>query len=269
MNMNTQTPHPNPIEASDTNRIPAIMCGIRDEPGATVLQLSPSLVPTGEGEVLYYPGCGTDYGPLVHFAQATRLKAVVYVDFHTKVADIKAMLHSACLRLGILAPEHHSVLKVSQLGATEWAQFWAQTERAKCLAGPDNGTGFQCELALPDGPVKFVFLRTEGHQTYSNLLNTALQPDIVVLQDHGFGGNWRDFGRTSPMYLSARQQNRLPPKLFVAEGTHAWPGYQRTEPYEYQEGQMHQFGRALFKRISAHQEYSRTSALDLPGDLHD
>lgn len=232
------------------DELPVFMCGIRDTdvPASTALQLSSRLVPEGDGEVLYYPGCGSDYGPLVHFAQTTKLKAVVYVDYLLKVADIKAMLHTACRGLHIPVPERFSVLRPRQLGVADWSHFWHESPRSKQFFGPTHGTGFQCQLELPSGTASFVFLRTEGHQTYANLLNTPLQPSIVVLQDHGFGCNWTNFGDESPMFEAAERQRSLPRKLFVAEGTRPWPGYHQTGDYDYQRGQMHNFARAVFER---------------------
>lgn len=102
----------------------------------------------------------------------------------------------------------------------------------------------------PDQTTRLIFLCTEGHQTYVNLFNTYLQPNMVVLQDHGFGGNWKDFGNhESPMYLAADAYQALPERLFVAEGnTRPWPGYHRSGPDLVLEGQMHQFGRAIYER---------------------
>ena len=36
----------------------------------------------------------------------------------------------------------------------------------------------------------FVYLRTEGSQSIVPLVNSGFRPTVVVLQDHGFGGNW-------------------------------------------------------------------------------
>jgi hypothetical protein len=117
------------------------------------------------------------------------------------------------------------------------------------FSNPSNGRGIQCSLNMPNGSLKFIFLRTEAHQTYANLLDTELQPDIVVLQEHGFGCNWQDFGGQSAMHSAAAITRNLPRWLFVAENTKPWPGYEQVETFAVQDGQMHAHGRALFELV--------------------
>lgn len=233
---------------ANISALPVIMCGIGNRPRRYPLTLSPRLTPAGDGDVLYYPGCGTDYGPLVHFAQSTTLRAAVYVDYLVEEDAVKAMLDKVSEQLGWSAPPCFTGLESRDLGVPEWSGYWPEAPESTRFADPTNGTGFQCELTRPSGPIRFVFLRTEGHQTYTNLLRTPLQPSIVVLQDHGFGSNWQPFGGCSDMFFAAEKFDCMPPNIFVAEGTEPWPGFNRTEPYIHQEGQMHHHVRALFER---------------------
>ena len=144
-------------------------------------------------------------------------------------------------------------LRGRDFGLTGWKEFWPESERSLMFGKPDTAFGVVCDLTLqPNRSTRLIFLRTEAHQTYCNLLNTTLRPNMVVLQDHGFGGNWQDFGNEeSPMYLAALEQRALPPRLFVAESnTRPWPGYHRSGSEVLLEGQMHQYQRVVYERIA-------------------
>ncbi len=197
-----------------------------------------------EGQVLYYPGAGTDYGPLQHFALNMDLAVAVYVDYLIKPEMIRDMLRS----LSTTTPELQRV-SPRDLACQVWADFWPDDSRSLLFAKPSRACGFMCDLQIhPERSTRLIYLATEGHKTYQNLLGTRLQPDLVVLQDHGFGGNWRDFGGFSPMYRMARAASALPPLLFSAgENTQVWPGYQAIGEPVLLRGQMHQYERRLYQ----------------------
>ena len=198
-----------------------------------------------EGVVLYYPGAGTDYGPMQYFARHLDLAAVVYVDYLARPDWIVSML---CSVTGTM-PELQRV-KPRDLGRRVWADFWPADPASRMFAKPTRAFGFTCELQLqPHRSTRLIYLAAEGHQTFGNLLGTRLQPDLVVLQDHGFGGNWRDFGGDSPMYRMAQAAGALPPLLFSATGnTQPWPGYEAIGHPVLLAGQMHHHRRCLYRR---------------------
>lgn len=194
--------------------------------------------------MLYYPGAGTDYGPLQHFALNLDLAVAVYVDYLIKPDMIRAMLRS-------VTPTVPELQRISprDLGCRAWADFWPDEERSRMFASPSRAFGFRCDLQIhPGRSTRLIYLATEGHQTFRQLLGTALQPDLVVLQDHGFGGNWCDFGGMSPMYRMAQAADALPPLLFSADGnTRVWPGYQAIAEPVLLAGQMHDYRRTLYR----------------------
>ena len=197
-----------------------------------------------EGLVLYYPGAGMDYGPLQHFALNLDLAVAVYVDYLIRPEMIRDMLRS----ITPIVPELQRV-SPRDLGCRAWADFWPGEERSLMFARPSRAFGVQCDLQIhPGRSTRLIYLATEGHQTFGRLLGTALQPDLVVLQDHGFGGNWRDFGGTSPMYRMACAASALPPLLFSAgENTRVWPGYEAISEPTLLAGQMHDYRRTLYR----------------------
>lgn len=209
-------------------------------PGSDVL----SRLKPRDGLVLYYPGSGTDYGPLQHFALQLDLAVAVYVDYLSTPEQIRTMLRS-------VTPTVPELQRVSprDLGCRAWAEFWPDQERSMMFARPSRAFGFQCDLQIhPGRSTRLIYLATEGHQTYRCLLGTALQPDLVVLQDHGFGCNWRDFGGDSPMYRMAQAAGALPPMLFSAgENTRVWEGYKSVAEPVLLAGQMHHYERRLYQ----------------------
>lgn len=197
-----------------------------------------------EGLVLYYPGAGMDYGPLQHFALNLDLAVAVYVDYLIRPEMIRDMLRS----VSAAEPEFQRV-SPRDLGCRAWAEFWPGQERSQMFAKPSRAFGFQCDLQIhPGRSTRLIYLATEGHQTFGRLLGTALQPDLVVLQDHGFGGNWCDFGGDSPMYRMGHTAAALPPLLFSAgENTRVWPGYEAIAEPVLLAGQMHHYERRLYQ----------------------
>lgn len=211
--------------------------------GSRAADFAPYLKPR-EGLVLYYPGAGTDFGPLQHFALNMDLAVAVYVDYLIKPDMIQDILR----RFSATMPELQRV-SPRDMSCHAWADFWPDDSRSLLFAKPSRAFGFMCDLHIhPERSTRLIYLATEGHKTYQNLLGTRLQPDLVVLQDHGFGGNWRDFGGFSPMYRMARAASALPPLLFSAgENTRVWPGYQAIGEPLLLRGQMHQYERRLYQ----------------------
>lgn len=256
----------------DVTSLPTIMCGIgdprkegfwRDEEGTAHLRSGLTAQPQREihpmfgpqdGMVLYYPGCGSDYGPLLHFSQTEHVSTAVYVDYLITRTQIVDMLRDLYRAAGVQGESPKLLpLRGRDFGLTGWKEFWPECEQSLRFGKPDTAFGVVCDLQLkPNRSTRLIFLRTEAHQTYCNLLNTTLRPNLVVLQDHGFGGNWQDFGDDeSPMYLAALEHRALPPRLFVAEGnTRPWPGYRRSGSELLLDGQMHQHQRAIYERIA-------------------
>ncbi len=93
-----------------------------------------------------------------------------------------------------------------------------------------------------------LFLRAEAVWTYWNLwTRRQAAPYAVVLQDHGFGGNWARFGgEGSPMHQRMVEAGALPEYLLVGENTIPWPEYQCVSGPDNDDG-MHHFQRRLYQ----------------------
>jgi hypothetical protein len=87
------------------------------------------------------------------------------------------------------------------------------------------------------GPKRFAFLQVAAEACWTYWLlygRFHIAPFALVLQDHGFGGNYADFGGPRSLLLALTQFTGLPPWLLRGLTTERWPGYEtlpgRTRP---------------------------------------
>jgi len=197
--------------------------------------------------VLYYPGSGTDCGPLLLFAEHVKNLTVVYTDYNIDLVSVNQLLnHLVVWQSGAiqnLAPQ--------RFGVVAWADFWHPSALLPApninIPAPEISFGIETTLTHANGKkINFIFLATEAVGTFSVLANANLQPTAIVLQDHGFGGNWTSFGGDSELWRLARVSQTLPDLLFVAENTNPWTGYECVSNYGIHGCQEHQRRRAVF-----------------------
>ena len=99
-----------------------------------------------------------------------------------------------------------------------------------------------------------LFLGADGHATYDALFcqrNNLRAPFAVLLQDHGFGGNYSNFGANGLMEKIAKSTEVLPEWLIVGPNTQAWQSYQLVDDVEPDVGGMHRNKRSLFRLIQS------------------
>lgn len=73
-----------------------------------------------------------------------------------------------------------------------------------------------------------LFLGADGYASYDALFcqNSNRPPYAVVLQDHGFGGNYDKFGQGGLLEQIAINTQCFPEYLFVTSNTRPWTGYE-------------------------------------------
>jgi hypothetical protein len=109
------------------------------------------------------------------------------------------------------------------------------------------------ELGADHGPTHHGFLHVcaDAHWTFWHLWGRRWHPPpfAIVLQDHGFGGNWagRFGGQDSCLYWLANENSALPQWLLVGEDTDPWPDYTAVSACDTPAGQ-HGHRRRLFRR---------------------
>lgn len=208
--------------------------------------------------VVYYPGSGTDGQPVKFFGARHAAHCFVYVDYGISRDHV----------VGELAETGHPFAGYRSVGRIEvserdltpngWVPHLNEEQSSSlhhAYEAPyaffeilERRPGFGAE----HGPQRLVilFLCADGVAAYDALVcqPDAAAPFAVVLQDHGFGGNWTSFGAGGHLELLARQTSRLPQLLLVASNTVAWEGYSPIDGATADGGGMDGLRRQLWRR---------------------
>lgn len=95
-----------------------------------------------------------------------------------------------------------------------------------------------------------IFLGADGVATYDALFcqrDSGPPLFILVLQDHGFGGNYTRFGKGGLLHQIATRTSTFPDHIMVAKDTEVWDGHEPL-PMAASVGGMHRIPRTLWKR---------------------
>jgi hypothetical protein len=212
--------------------------------------------------VIYYPGSGTDGHPVKVFGSTHSAHCFVYADYGITQTALEAELghprhgfrgyHRLArlqlretdlvpngwtphVRIGEVPPDKH------QLPAAVAAAPFGFLEVLERDREFDDDHGAR-RLAI-------LFLGADGIAAYDALFCQVAHhspPFAVVLQDHGFGGNYDRFGRGGLLERIARRCNVVPRWLLVAENTDPWHGFQRVD-VDGDPGGMHHHLRFLYE----------------------
>jgi hypothetical protein len=215
--------------------------------------------------VVFYPGSGTDGDPLQVFGGARAAHCFVFADYGSALGgrSLREVVTSQLSdpdRPGHprgFVPVHVGALSEQELRPGGWSPHLEvdPLEDPWAVREPEGGAFavwavLERRVELDDSHgaerLAIVFVGGEGIATFDALFcqGDAAAPFGILLQDHGFGGNWTRFGGGgSPLWKLARQYAR-PKWLLVAENTSAWPGYERAS--EASRGGMHRTPRCLY-----------------------
>jgi hypothetical protein len=214
--------------------------------------------------VVYYPGSGTDGHPVQLFGSTHCAHCFVYADYDVTQDALEKQL--ADPRLGFRG--YHSLGRVQLSERDLVPNGWIAHVQLDEV--PPDPYRFAAVAARPFGflevlerdqgrddnhgarRIAILFLGADGIATYDALFcqgNGVPPPFTVVLQDHGFGGNYNRFGQGGLLERIARRCNVFPQWLLVAENTQAWGGYQRVPNVDGDHGGMHNAQRFLYERL--------------------
>lgn len=198
---------------------------------------------------IYYPGSGCDDGPIDLFLGATDESVdFYYVDYVREGANLDKLRKKIenDPRGGSLAVE--TVLSPSDFGASSMKAFYPS--RGRCTEAewarlsqwvPTNQErlGFR----ISNGRATFTYLEAEAIQCYKLLLKNKIFPNVVVLEDPNYGGEWTNFGGDSKLFRAAKNQPRY---LYISEGTNTWPGYIQVSDFRVDENSTHRRRRYIY-----------------------
>lgn len=220
--------------------------------------------------IVYYPGAGRDGHPVKLFNQAHGAHAYIYVDYGLPEEDVRRYAEAAPGRpaRGFRGYRHISVLEVKKDELTPWPIIWnlssIEIQRATQWYPRIEPYAllyvYERQQPYEDqhGAKRFavLYLCADGIAAYDAIFcqkKSVAVPFCVVVQDHGFGGNWGRYDRDSELELVAKRAGVRPELLLVAFHTSRhWRGYVPAdmdgEALEPEPGGMGQHLRTLFRR---------------------
>ena len=214
--------------------------------------------------VVYYPGYGSDGQAVKLFGASHSAHCFVYADSSNPKDRVLGDLDTPTRGYASRFLGYHCLARVDltpdQIAPRGWTQHAKPS--ASDFAKPQiQPFGFlevlerNAELTYEHGAQRLaiLFLGADGHATYDALFcqrDNRLAPYAVLLQDHGFGGNYSNFGAKGKMEQIAQATQVLPEWLIVGPHTETWPGYQRVDGVESDRGGMHQDQRSLYRALS-------------------
>ena len=202
------------------------------------------------GGLLYYPGSFVDAGPMKLFHQFGGLRRFIHVDYrpHTSQGTYQRTTE------GVFdASPETTPIGPEKFRARRWKDLWHAQVGERWEDEAERSFGFKQEFRF-EGPKKhvdFTFMFVDAIGAWKFLIRAGSLPDVVVLHDHGFGGNWATqdgFGGTGQLYQEVEKVGHWPEHLLVADNTRPWPGYQPVSQATYQKGQMHGHRRAIWRK---------------------
>ena len=212
--------------------------------------------------IVFYPGSYTDGHAVRVFGSTHAAHSFIYVDYGVK----KEVLEIELLKHGFRGYRNLFRIQVSERDLSPYG--WIPSVYFK----PNYPLNYAADLKKeaysflqilerkPEydeahGPKRLaiLFLFADGIATYDALFcqsRNKTAPFAVLLQDHGFGGNYDKFGRGGLMDKIARHAQIKPNYLLVGENTEPWLEYSKLENVLDDLGGMHNMPRSLFKKIS-------------------
>lgn len=213
--------------------------------------------------VVYYPGSGTDGHPVKLFGSTHSAHCFVYADYGLSQQRLESTL--ADCRLGFRG--YHTFARLQLRESDLVPNGW--TPHVHSGEVPSTRTPFASVSSSPFGFLEILerdehlsdehgarrlailFLGADAIAAYDALFcqgNGIAPPFAVLLQDHGFGGNYDRFGQNSLLERIASRCNVLPPFLLVAEDTEAWHSFEQMPEVDGDRGGMHNTLRTIYER---------------------
>ena len=207
--------------------------------------------------IVYYPGSWFDGHAVKLFGSSHSAHCFIYVDYGFSLKRVKEELAHPIYSFRGYDKVAFIQLRMEDLTPSGWLPHFSRPIRPSDMFDRLKPFAFLSVLERDDslddshGPCRLAvfFLRSDGIATYDALFcqrDGTPPPFAILLQDHGFGGNYDRFGKGGFMEDIAIKCNALPQLLFVGEGTSEWMGYHRIDGLTHERGGMHSFQRSLF-----------------------
>lgn len=216
-----------------------------------------------DSRVVYYPGSGSDGHAVKLFGSAHCAHCFIYVDYLVKQSHIKADLRGSHDGYNGAFFGYHRLARLtlseSDIAPQGWVQHVQHPERTR-FSDDFKPYAFLEVLERDENlddehgaqRLAILFLGADGIASYDALFcqkNQVPPPYAVLIQEHGFGGNYDKFGRDGLLERIAHQCQVFPNFLLVAEGSAPWRDYEKMAHLGGSIGGMHANTRFLHKYI--------------------
>ena len=203
----------------------------------------PSFSTLLKSKVVYYPGAGVDGQPIKTCNKSHFAHVYFYVDYGmSKEATLQKLSEDEAIRGYKLIDVFDYTER--ELTPNGWTQHYRPTpeelRNLKHFLDIVNCNPY-CVLAIferePEydeshGAKRFAILYLCGDAIASYdaiFANRGITPELIILQDHGFGGNYNCFGHGGALEQIARKTNTIPPYALVADNTDPWNEYDKVD----------------------------------------
>jgi hypothetical protein len=213
--------------------------------------------------IVFYPGSEFDGQPVKLFGSTHTAHVFFYVDYAVSKERITEELDGRYRFRG-----YHTLARIDlaeqDLIEQQWCPHVHPDELRPNMYWFSEGRdfapfGFVEILERNDGfgddhgakRLAILFLGADGIAAYDALFcqrHSVRNPYIVVVQDHGFGGNYDRFGSQGLLSRIAGRCRTWPEWLLIGEPVHPWNGFVQVPDVEHTEGGWGRFKRYLFSR---------------------
>ena len=203
--------------------------------------------------LVFYPGSRFDGGPIACFNSSHAVHCFIYVDYGVEAGKMQRRIdkegfrgYRSCRRIE-LQPQHLAPTNWVRHAQLHYPRYNTQfvpygfIEIFERVADFDDSHGAKRFAVL--------FLGADGFATFDALFCGSMSaPWCIVLQDHGFGGNYDCFGAGGLLEKLA-QFSRFPPR-FLLKGAHTRPWANYALVPNVLSERMSYGNRKLFERVT-------------------
>lgn len=209
---------------------------------------------------VFYPGAGFDGQPVELFGSTSFAHGFVYVDYGVEHNEILGELCHPKYGFKGYRLLDRIPLTQDQLSPGGWVPHLTRGEigsdpywfsKIKPYAFLQI---LEREKHFKDshGPerIAIIFVGGDGIASYDAIYGQGGRkpPSALIIQDHGYGGNYARFDDESLLHTLALRTHQLPEYLLVAESSKAWAGYSCAIDDDAVYGGCHGTVRRLFKK---------------------
>jgi hypothetical protein len=208
--------------------------------------------------VVYYPGAGTDGHPVKLFGSTHHAHCFVHADYAVSEEELNRILDEGPYNFKGYHTLERIRLQETDLVPHGWEPHFSGHDSDMYRFAHVRPFGFleilqrDPEMETTHGPERLavMFLGADGIATYDALFcqpGSIQSPHALLLQDHGFGGNYNRFGSGGLMERIAMSTNIFPKLIMSASNTHIWHSYERIPDVDGDRGGLHNAMRFLYR----------------------